>query len=370
MAITILKEPSGIYPAYNDSFFEFESSIVGSKRAEITVFPVSLFGRTFSVFPDSEGKYLFNLKEVVKVQLNQSGFEDSNFFEDAYFKSISGLYLLQSISVEVFGDSSSEVLNKSFEFYKSVKQVGESVFSNPFQLLNYSKNGIDFYLTYFEGFPFSFDIQRVVFSSGKILKIKNKNTGQESIEMNPDATGAFRVVVDKSDGENWTSGSVLPLTEGLNRLEVVEDGEFRTNLFLKKKKACDGVYLKWFNTEGGFGHFLFEQFFTEKIKGKDVDLIGSNNFQNVSSLNSGVKSIGKSGRRTLKIKARCDENESNILRSLYISPSIQMYSSREANVKGSFINVQIEDTFEFKNKKGFNDFVLTVELPELITARL
>lgn len=370
MAISILKEPSGIYPAYNDSFVEFQSSLIGDKRAEVTVFPTSVFTRTFVLYPDSQGRYLFNLKEIVKVQLNQGGFDDVNYFTDSYFKSISGQYLLQAISIEVFNDSESEVLSKTYEFYKSVKQVGEKLFSNPFQVLSDSKNGVDFYLTYFEGFPFHFDIQRIIFSESKKIKFKNKRTGIESIEMTPDFTGAFRVNIDRSDGDNWTNGNVLPLIVGLNQLEVVEDGEFRSNVYLKKKKACKGVYLKWFNSDGGFSHYLFDEYFTEKIKGRDVDLISSNDFQNLSSLNSGVKSIGKTGRRTIKVKARCDENESNVLRSLYTSPSIQMYSSKEANVKGDFFNVQVEDTFEFKNKKGFNEFVLTVELPELITARL
>lgn len=370
MAITILKEPSGIYPAYNDSFVEFQSSLSGDNKAEVTVFPTSIFNRTFTLFPDSSGRYIFNLKEIVKVQLNQSGFEDSNFFDDAYFKSISGQYLLQSISIEVFNGSTSEVLNRSYEFYKSVKQVGEMLFENPFQLLSESKNGVDFFLTYFEGFPFHFDIKRVVFSNGKKIKFRNKKTGVESVEMTPDFTGAFRVNVDRNNGENWTNGNVLPLIQGLNEIEVIEDGQFRSNIYLKKKKLCDGVYLKWFNGEGGYSHFLFDEFFTEKIKGRDIDLIGSNDFQNVDSLNSGVKSIGKTGKRTLKVKARCDENESNILRGLFVSPSIQMYSSKTANVEGRFLNVEVEDTYEFNNKKGFNEFVLTIKLPEMITARL
>lgn len=370
MAIILLKEPSGIYPAYNDSFIEFKSSITGSKRAEITIFPTSLFGRVFTLFPDSEGRYIFNLKEVVKVQLNQKGFSDFNFFEDVFFKSINGLYLLQSLSIEVFGDAGSDVLNKSFEFYKSVKQVGEKVFLNPFQILNYSDNGFDYSITYFEGFPFFFDVQRIVYSENKIIKVRNKNTTEESIEMKPVSTGAFRFLVDKGEGENWTSENILALNNGLNRLEILEDGNFRTNLILNKKKVCEGVYLKWFNTDGSFSHFLFQKFFKETIKGKDIDMIGSNDFQNIDSLNSKIVSIGKKGQRRLKIKAVCNEAEANVLRSLYISPMIQIYSSQKANVKGVFINVEIEDTFEFRNKKGMNEFVLTVNLPELITATL
>lgn len=370
MAITILKEPSGIYPAYNDSFIEFTSSLAGNNRAEVTASPASLFPNVFTLFPSPEGKYLFNLKEVVKTVLNQGGFNDANFFSNAYFKSISGLYLLQSITVEVFSEGSSETFSKNYEFFKSVKQIDEVIFSNPFQLLNKSRNGVDFYLTYFEGFPFHFDIQRVIASAGKEITIKNKNTGLVSAAMNPDFTGAFRFNVDRSNSENWTSGGFLPLTNGLNNLEIYEDGEFRTNVFLKKKKPCSGIYLKWFNSEGGFSHWLFNEYGVEKVKGKDLDLIHSNTFANVGSFDSGFKSIGKEASRTLRVKTRCDQNETRELKSLFYSPLIQLYTSRTPNEAGVFIDVRVEEVFELKEKNGNQEFILNLELPQLITARL
>jgi len=371
MAILFTKEPSGIYPGYNDSFIEFNSDISGALKAEINASPSSLFPNPFSIFPDSEEKFVFNLKEIVKTVFNTQGFKDFNFFDNAFAASISGLYLLQSLSIEVFSEGGlSETVFKDYEFFKSVKQVEELIFSNPFQLLSKTENGVDFYMTYFEGFPFHFDIQRVQYTLDKKIVLKHKGTSIESNPFSPTLTGAFRINVDLSDGENFTSKSILPLIEGLNHIEIKEDGEFKTNVFLKKKKACDGIYLKWWNGQGGFSYWLFDEFYKESVKGKNIDLIGSNEFNNVGNLNNYLTSIGKKGQRNLKVKTKANEKESEVLRSLFVSPFIQIYTSKKANVKGRFINVEIEDTYEFNNKKGMNEFSLTIDLPELITARL
>lgn len=368
MAITITKQPSGIYPAYNDSYIEFSSDLADNNRAEISALPLSAFPNVFEIFPDASGKYLFNLKEVAKTILNANKFDDDNFFDDAYYKNISGLYLLQEIEIEVFSDVASETLETEYQFFKSVKQAPEQIFANKYQILSNGENGVDYYLTYFEGFPFHFDIQRV--QDAVNLSVKNLNTDVISANMLTDANSAFRMNVDRSNGENWTASAFLPLTEGLNRLEIREDAVFKTNLYLKKKKVCNGVYLKWFNSDGGFSHYLFQEFLTEEIKGKDIAFVGSNDFLNVGSLNSTVRSIGRQASSALKIKVKCDANEVQQLRSLYTSPFIQIYTSRAENVKGEFINVSIQGVFNPKNKISNNEFILIVNLPEMITIKL
>lgn len=368
MSITITKEPTGIYPCYNDSFVEFTSSLSGNERAEITALPSETFPKPFRLFPDLDGKYLFNLIEVAKAILNVNGFDDNNFFTDSYYKNISGLYLLQSISIEVFSPSSSEVLAKNYEFFKSVKQVGESVYSNPFQLLSASKNGIDYSMTYFEGFPFHFDIQKV--TTAKEIKVKNLNTTAETIGMTPTETGAYRINIDKSNGNNWTADNFLPLITGLNKLEIYEDGVFKTNLNITKRKACNGVYLKWRNSEGGFSHWLFSEFVNERISGKDISFVSRNEFLNVGSLKSSFLSTGKTGAKGLNVKTKYKQSEADVLKSLFISPLVQMYSSKEANVEGEFIDVTVEETYSNFSKREYNDITLTIEVPELITQRL
>jgi len=368
MSITITKEPSGIYPAYNDAFVLFTSDLLGHYKAEVSASPASIFPKTFILYPDASGEYVFNLKEVVKTILNASNFEDNNFFDDAYYKSITGLYLLQIITIKVFNASTDETLVKNYEFFKSVKQIEDSIYSNPFQILSNSKNGVDYYLTYFEGFPFHFDIQRVL--SGKDITVKNVGSSDISDIMTTTEDGSFRFNVDRSNGENWTASNFLPLITGLNQLEIYEEGVFKTNLFLKKKKKCSGVLLKWFNSDGGYSQYLFDEYYTEEIKGKDIDFIGSNEFLNVGELDSNVKSIGKKAGRGLILKTKCDANEVETLKSLYSSPLVQMYTSKVENIKGKFINVRIDGSFNHKNKRFNNEFVLNVMLPEMITAKL
>lgn len=369
MAITIIKEPSGIYPAYNNAFVQFSSDLENNNKAEITASPSSIFQKTFSLFPDSSGVYVFNLKEIAKTMLNANDFEDVNFFDNAYYKSITGLYLLQNVTIKVLSDTSEESVIKNYEFFKSVKQLEDVIYSNTFQILSNSENGVDYYLTYFEGFPFHFDLQRIIHSVGKEIKVKNVKTSNELL-MTTTETGSFRVNVDRSDGENWTAENVLPLITGLNYLEIYEDDVFKTNLFLKKKTTCSGVYLKWFNADGGYSHYLFDEFFNEGINGRDIDFISSGDFLNVGELDSEIKSIGKRASRNLTVRAKCDSNEMKILKSLFYSPLIQIYTSRTENVKGKFINVTIEGVFNNKNKVNNNEVIFNVILPEMITAKL
>ena len=370
MTISISKEPEGIYPAYNDSFIEFSSDLADNNKAEITVEPTEIFTRVFVLYPDADGNYLFNLKEAVKVIFNQDGFKDANFFTDAYWKSISGLYLSQDITIKVLSDIDEEEIPKTYEFFKAVKQIGESIIDNPFQILTYTLGGIDHYLTYFEGFPFSFDIQRVIYVEGKVLNVKSLNSGITSEDMDVTATGAFRMNVDRSDGKNWTFDNVLPLIEGLNRLEIHEDTVFKVNVLLTKKKKCSGVYLKWFNRDGGFSHFLFDAFYNELTTGANIDVIQSTEFNNIESKTGNFKSTGKEAQRVLRIKASYDAIEYQVLKDILISPFVQMYTSQEANVSGKFIDVNIEGSLNYANKRGFNKAILSVDLPEVITAKL
>lgn len=369
MATTFTKEPEGIYPAYNDSFIEFSSDLVDNYKAEITIFPTEFFTRNFIIYPDADGIYLFNLKEPVKSIFNQDGFEDANFFTDFYWKSISNLYLSQYIEIKIYNDTTSETVPKTYEFIKSVKQVGESTVENPFKLLTYTPNGVDHKLTYFEGFPFHFDIQNVQYVAGKYIKVKSLNTGAETEQMFVTSTGAFRINIDRGNGGTWTVDNVLPLINGVNRLEIYENTTFKTNLLLTKKKSCSGIYIKWFNREGGFSHFLFNENFNENIKGRDIGIIANTDFQNINEVTGAIKSIGKETERSFVIRSKYNQDEYEMLKDIFISPLIQIYTSTEAHVEGRFIDVIVNGTFSHNNKKEFNDIVLNVELPEMITAK-
>lgn len=368
MAITITKEPEGIYPGYNDSFIEFSSDLATNNKAEITVYPVLTFPKAFVIYPNSDGVYLFNLKEAVKVIFNENGFNDANFDNSVYWKSIEGLYLSQEIDIEVFNDSTSESTSEAYEFFKSVKQIGEPLPDSPFQLLSYTEDGVNHYLTYFEGFPFHWDLQRI--ETGKELTVKNLNTGNETAAMTTTETDSFRMILDRSEGNNWTADNVLPLITGLNRLEIYEDAVFKSNIILKKVKKCSGVYLKWFNSSGGYSHFLFDVFFIDRTTAKNIDVIANTDFNNISESTGNYKSTGKEAGRGLTLKAKYDSNEYDILFDILISPLVQIYNSMLPDVIGEFIDVNISGSLNYSNKKAFNQAILTVDLPDMITAKL
>lgn len=369
MAITFLKEPEGIYPAYNDSFIEFTSDLADNNKVEITVYPTTVFGRNFVIYPDADGKYLFNLKEPIKAIFNAEGFEDANLFTDSYWKSVTDIYHELAIDIKVYSDTSSEQFSRSYEFIKAVKQVGEPTFDNEFRLLTYTPDGINHELTYFEGFPFHFEIQRVVYSSGKYIRVKSLNTSAQTDKMSVTETGAFRINVDRGQGGNWTTDAVLPLIDGLNRLEVYENTVFKANLILRKVKPCSGVYIKWFNRNGGYSHYLFKEYYNENIKGRDAGLIVNTEFQNINEITGAVKSTGKNAERSFVVKAKYRRSEYEVLRDIFISPFVQIYTSTNPNVEGRFVDVLVNGSFTRNNKKEFNDIVITVDLPDMITAK-
>ncbi|MGD2113432.1 MAG: hypothetical protein PVG07_00155 [Acidobacteriota bacterium] len=517
MAITLTKEPYGIYPAYNDSFIEFTSDLPDNYKAEITVYPVEKFPRVFVIYPDENGVYLFNLKESVKAIFNESGFEDDNYFTDSYYKTIAGLYLEQSIQVKVIGVSGSvedvipagseldentttngtiagiwqirypnannyiekltdeaedyfkisinqdggtnpslwsindfdpelrgrninlrvwikgdasgavrlntdgnkivlnftdtwqqintavvfgssfgdmrfqfylqststvfylkqieliqslenEFVTKVYDFFKAVKQIGEPIHENNYQLLSYSPDGINHDLTYFEGFPFHFDIQQI--ESGKTVKVKNFNTGNESEGMVSTGKEAFRINIDRGGRNNWTFDNFLPLIVGLNRLGIYEGSTFKANVFLRKKKNCSGIYLKWFNRNGGFSHYLFDEYYIRQLKGSDIGKVTNNEFKNIGESTSNYKSIGKTAAGTVNVKTKYESYDYELLKDIFVSPLVQMFTATEAYVEGRFIDVFVDGVISFSNKKSKNEIALTIDLPEVQTAKL
>lgn len=370
MAITITKEPSGIYPAYNDSYVQFSSDLADNYKAEITVLPISIFTRVFVIYANASGIYLFNLKEAVKVILNEAGFEDASFFTTANYKSFSGLYLSQGITIKVLSDSASEQVNKTYEFFKAVNQVGSSIHSNPFQLLTYSEDGINHSMTYFEGWPFHFDIQRIINVQGLTLEVENTTTGGDFGNIQVSFTGSFRMNVDRGGGVNWTSLGVLPLIEGLNDLKIYESGDFRSNLALTKRIECAGVYLKWFNNAGGYSHFLFNRFYVDSIEGRDLGLVASSQFNNIEDVIGDFRSIGKKASRSFVLKVRYNSIEYQNIKGILASPLVQMYTEFNANITGKYIDVKVNGSMKYSNKRGMNELALNVNLPEIITAKL
>ncbi|WP_048331024.1 hypothetical protein [Bizionia psychrotolerans] len=373
MAITITQSPQGIYPAFNDSYISFTSSLSGLTKANINVEPSELFPKPFVIYPNTNGRYIFNLKDIVKSRLTVNGFDDINDIPYEWNQEITNNYLEQTINITDFNvvsgsTSSGATTELTYEFDKSVKQVGEPLFSNPYQLLNHSTNGLDYHLTYAQGFPFSFELQRV--TAGDTINVKNVGSNITESFSNSGDTNTHRIYVDKAVS-NWTSTNFFPLSTTTNLIEISQNSTFRTNLHLKKIVNKCGYYLKWFNQNGGYSYWLFDEFSKEDVSGKTLKDITTNPFKNVGEgLQNNITTIGYEAVKKLELKTRVDENEREILKSLFTSPSVQLYSSQIPFNNGTWINVLLNGKYEIFNKKSLNEIKVKIELPALNTQTL
>ncbi len=370
MAISINTEPTIIYPAYNDSFITFQSSLTGTTRAIIQLLPSATFPKPFEIYSNINGVFVFNLKEAIKSRFNENGFDDIyDIYPTGWIKNLDNTYLNQTINITDYNeDTTGTTLTRNYEFYKSVKQVGQPIFDNTNQILNVSKNGIDYNLTYFEGYPFSFEIQRV--NQDDSIKVYNRNIGLFSNNLISTSTNTLRVYIDKVT-TNWTTSNFLPLQDNLNKLEVYNTGVLTTNLNLKKVPAKCGVYLKWFNNDGGYSYFLFDEYYQSESSYKTIATVSNSIYRNVDNgLKTKTKIIGKEGGKRLKLRATIDKNEVNHLESLFSSPSVQIWSSQNPFIEGEWINVTLKGSHSYFTKKALNEIKIEIDLPEQITYRL
>ncbi|WP_067151020.1 hypothetical protein [Pseudotamlana agarivorans] len=365
MAIIFSKEITDLYPAYNDSYINFKSSQFDDiKYTEITT---PMFSKPFRIYPDLNGDFQFNLKEIAKVHINENGFEDNHQLPIGFFEILDDRILNLELDFYMsntfdFEDDfpNEEDLTKSFTFFKSVKQVDEVVFNNNQQILSKSKNGIDYTLTHFEGFPFFFELQKV--NEDDEIKIINVQTGDDAT-FTASTSGTSRIWIDKGN-ENTTTTGLLPLTDTVNRLNIYNNGSFKTNLNLKKVPSKCGVYLKWYNDDGGYNFYLFDKFYRSSTSSKSIAEATRNEFKNLDeSPNSFSYSIGKEVTKDLRVKTNVSNDELFYLKSILSSPSIQLYTSETPFVNGKWITVNVDGSIDEKKKKNINEIIINIELP-------
>lgn len=371
--ITFLKQPTGIYPAYNDSYLEIKSDIQFDNRAE---FEVSGFGGVFTIYPDSEGKYLFNLIEFIKATFNKESFRDDTPEPSGMVKDIQSNFKTLTVSMTVYSTFETDFSEKIYKFYRGV--AVDNLFNKNRLLSPYTNDSYN--LTFWEGYPFFIENMRI--DRGKEIKVKNNETGVETpmIWYNEDA--GVRSWFHKKD--DTTTASFLGGNGLRTNLSVLLNGDEINKIVLKKVKPKCGIYLKWFNSHGGYSFYLFDNFYKDETKTKDLDEINTNKFDNILTSNSAISRnstailttdgyadptqvIGKEAGRVLTINATCDRNEIEILRDLIVSPCVQMYSESEPFMEGVFRDIKIDGDLKTNSKRDNNEVSFKVILPKLKT---
>lgn len=371
MPIQFTKDLLTINPAYNESIIEFSSSTLSN----ITYAEIIINSNIFKVYPIA-GVFTFNFKEIAKVLINQNNFSDSIIPDLSvdYIIDDSSLSLTLSPTIKIYNSTTSEQVTKEYKFLKNVEQLinyrAKSEINNDVRVLLPTANYTDYYLSYFEGYPLDFSVYG--FSSGNTLTFKNVTTINETDSVTILNSDVKRIFLSDG-GLNETTNNILGLSTTTNLIEMWVGNSFIANINIKRNESKCGVYLKWFNSNGGYSYWLFDEIFTDSLNTKTIDEIngGFDNLQNITSTSS---ITGKSGNRNYKLTTRFNEVEKEYLTSVLLSPLVEMYVHQTPFNKTDtvkFVGIKVNDgSFSFNNKFSNYKFESTITLPDLFTQTL
>ncbi|MFV8339144.1 hypothetical protein ACNQGL_07720 [Flavobacterium sp. LB3P21] len=365
------KDLLSINPVYNNSIIEYYSGLM----TDVTYSTVTIGTNVFKVYPIA-GVFTFNFLQIVKVLSNQNNFSDSIVPNLAvkYIYDDSTLSLAVSAIIKIFNSTTSEQVIKNYKFIKSVEQLpsykGKIASSNNIRILLPTTNHTNYYLPYFEGYPNEFSIFGLVPNDN--FYFKNVTTINQSATFISNSLEAKRVFFSDGGYNEFTS-NLLGLSTTTNLVEVWVNNTFKANINIKRIESKCGLYLKWFNANGGYSYWLFEHIFTDTLSTKIIDEINGkyDNLQNVNSIST---ITGKSGNLTYALRTTFSVLEQEYLTSILLSPSVEMYVHQtpfNQIDKNKFVAVKLSDgAFSFDNKHSNFKLNVTITLPDLFTQTL
>lgn len=320
---------------FNNNIVRFKSDSSASPSISARISSGSF---SITITPNLNGVFEYDFKEFFKSVL-------TNNFRDGFYEG----KIAQGEPEEV-GDSKQDFysfIEKDFDFEITKDNGSRESTSVSYKLLravlpldkyrsgltNYNNNSIAFllpltdnasnvwYATYWDGYPFDLPIYSGV---ARTITVKNKTTNSE---YDVDLTRGVNRLIVSSGITNLNLENILPIVLGENEIEITVSGlggSITITLYLTKKEACTGHYLKWLNDEGGWCHFLCNEAFQER----DAKQIGSfsKDFNNINQTKEHINSTGVNKEDSIRLfTGNISLQEKRLLNTLWGSPKIYRY---------------------------------------------
>jgi len=362
--------------AYNNDIVEFYSSEPDAIYADVTY-----NGITNRYYPNPLGRFVFNFKPYITSIINTREFKDTTVTDfqtpdpDSFvYNNAPGTLLNMNVTFTItFENESTESTTQNLTWILGVEQISEFVEKTTEDVKILSPYKLDttnnWYLKYWEGYPFDFSLY--LEDTTAILK---NNTNLQEAEFNLDG---FITRFFLSDGRTTeTIEDVLPLSDGFNQLEIFDSSLQSTDNFITLEKVdftC-GVYFKWFNNQGGYSYWLFEDTAAITRKTKSTGEV-MKDFTNLEYADTRSYNLGQESSDTVRVVAELlNKEERNIIKSILDSPKIYIFNGEPMSQfkLTDWVEVTLRDgSTGIKNpKEALTNFVLDFELPKRYTQNL
>lgn len=334
--------------SYNNNTVTFKTNSLQS----ISKSTVAFGGMLFTLFPDPSNKFHFNFKYSVSTLINGT----NNFSDQSNFNQVSPIinytdYIFKNYSVVYtiyFSNSTTETSTVNYSFlsaYVNPQSYKKLYPQYPFQItgqyilkpITYFKKwvGYPFDITYYNGL-----LNNLIFNvNGNNFTITNTNR--------------INRVIFSNGNSNYFN-----LQNGYNTVNGVYIEQIGN--------ACDGHYLKWLNSFGGWNYWLFNKG-NDTLTTKDLGTI-NNDYNDVVDTISPYVSIGKVSESNITIiQENITPEELLILNDLLESPKVYLFTGVQNQIAlpKDWLEVSIKSgSFRITNaKEKMTKLSLNIDLP-------
>lgn len=368
--------------AYNNNTVTFKQSNTSLIAKKATVF---FDNQLFTLFPDPNGKFYFNFKYSAPTFINDSNFADGSCFNLA--EQIATTFQNEVIAdggtfeafdclVEQLEDLGIDpIIDWTDNIYKEFEVTYKIFYTNNTEdtLIQYY-DFLSAYVNYqnykklYPGFPYNADTTQMMLKPITYLKYWNGYPFDFTWYDGTESELYFDVNGEQFYFQNSNRINRVIVSDGGNEFISLNAGYNTINEFQIEKitDICEGHYIKWINSFGGWNYWLFYKG-NDTLTTKDLGQI-FNDYEDVVDTISPYVSIGKTSENNISVvQDNITQNEMLILNDLLDTPKVYLFTGTPNQ------NVQCKEWLEVNIKSGafrvsnsrekMNSLSLTIEIP-------
>jgi hypothetical protein len=368
--------------AYNNNNVTFKQSNTSLIAKKATVF---FDNQLFTLFPDPNGKFYFNFKYSAPTFINDSNFADGSCFNLA--EQIATTFQNEVIAdggtfeafdclVEQLEDLGIDpIIDWTDNIYKEFEVTYKIFYTNNTEdtLIQYY-DFLSAYVNYqnykqlYPNYPYNADATQMMLKPIPYLKYWNGYPFDFTWYDGTESELYFDVNGEQFYFQNSNRINRVIVSNGGNEFISLNAGYNTINEFEIEKitDICEGHYIKWLNSFGGWNYWLFYKG-NDTLTTKDLGQI-FNDYEDVVDTISPYVSIGKTSENNIAVvQDNITQNEMLILNDLLDTPKVYLFTGKPNQ------NVQCKEWLEVNIKSGafrvsnsrekMNSLSLTIEIP-------